>query len=228
MNPHISVIIPAHNEEQYITKTLLALKLQTQPPYEIIVVANACTDRTAQRARAYTKNVLVTRRKGISAALNKGARHARGEILVFLDADTTLAPSTLATIKETFNARYSVGTLYAVPENNQFIYRLLYGWKNMLHRYGLYQGSSGVIVVWKKVYQQSRGFDEQLHCRENRDFMRRALRYGRYYYGATAQATTSMRRYERRGILSPFLFWVRMWVLSQWGKHRYRHYESVR
>ena len=44
--PAFSIIIPAHNEEKYLQKTLDSIKSQTLQDYEIIIVTNGCTDKT--------------------------------------------------------------------------------------------------------------------------------------------------------------------------------------
>ena len=51
MDPKISVIIPAHNEENYIKKSLHSLKSQTYQNFETIVVCNGCTDNTEELVR---------------------------------------------------------------------------------------------------------------------------------------------------------------------------------
>src|SRR3989338_1007194 len=86
MKPRISVIIPTLNEKKYLKKCLDSLKRQGMRNYEIIVVDSYSTDGTVQLARKYGK-VVFEKRKGPGAARNAGARHARGSILVFADAD---------------------------------------------------------------------------------------------------------------------------------------------
>src|SRR6185503_14223058 len=93
--PKISVVIPAHNEEAYLGRTLAALHQQTFPAHEIIVVANGCTDRTEEAARGLCDRLIIRSQQGLSAARNAGARVADGELLVFLDADTLLEPGAL-------------------------------------------------------------------------------------------------------------------------------------
>ncbi len=86
----ISVVIPAHNEEGYLGATLAALHRQTYCNYEIIVVANGCTDRTAQIARGRCHRLIVLPEKHLGLSRNLGARVSQGELLLFLDADTTV------------------------------------------------------------------------------------------------------------------------------------------
>src|SRR5437899_400561 len=88
----ISVIIPAHNEQDYLGRTLDSLKRQNYPRFEVIVVANGCTDATAEVARDHCDRLIDLSQKSLGVARNLGARMAKGEILVFLDADTRLEP----------------------------------------------------------------------------------------------------------------------------------------
>jgi glycosyltransferase involved in cell wall biosynthesis len=87
----ISVIIPAHNEEKYIDKTLQSLNNQTLncDDYEIIVCNDGSTDKTGMIAKKYAGKVLDLKKcKSISQVRNRGAGIAKGEILLFMDADT--------------------------------------------------------------------------------------------------------------------------------------------
>lgn len=88
-NPFVSVVIPAHNEESYISECLVSLTKQSYPRenYEIIVVNNASTDRTAELASAFDVNILYKKDGPVGAVRNYGASKARGEILAFIDSD---------------------------------------------------------------------------------------------------------------------------------------------
>src|SRR5437867_2701970 len=98
MKPLVSVIIPSLNEENYIEKSLKSVKAQDyKNDIEIIVADSNSKDNTAKIARKYAK-VIVTKRKGISVGRNVGAKKARGEILLFLDADTILMPNVVSEV----------------------------------------------------------------------------------------------------------------------------------
>jgi glycosyltransferase involved in cell wall biosynthesis len=88
LRPSASVVIPAHNEAAVIESCLRAL-LPDSNGIEILVVCNGCTDDTADRARACGPGVRVleTTEASKAAAMNLGAEHACGEVLVFQDAD---------------------------------------------------------------------------------------------------------------------------------------------
>jgi cellulose synthase/poly-beta-1,6-N-acetylglucosamine synthase-like glycosyltransferase/spore germination protein YaaH/peptidoglycan/xylan/chitin deacetylase (PgdA/CDA1 family) len=91
----VSVIVPAHNEERVIDKTLGALNRLRVAPQEVIVVDDGSTDATADVARCRGVTVVSQARQGKAAALNAGLRLAKGDIVVVLDADTMLSPDFL-------------------------------------------------------------------------------------------------------------------------------------
>ena len=95
----VSIVVPAHNEAQILAGTLDALRLAAAPldrPWEIVVVDDASTDATARIARDAGARVVPVQVRQIAAARNAGARAARGDVLVFVDADTVVSSATLA------------------------------------------------------------------------------------------------------------------------------------
>ncbi len=87
--PTVSVIIPAHNEEEYIRDCLESITRQTYPSHllEILVVDNNSTDRTQKIANEFGVTILEKSDGLVGSVRNFGARQSTGEILVFLDAD---------------------------------------------------------------------------------------------------------------------------------------------
>jgi len=224
----ISVIIPAHNEEAYLGSTLDALERQNYGWFESIIVANGCTDRTAQIARGRCQRLIVLSEKNLGMSRNLGARMAKGEVLVFLDADTILEPMALRRIAQDFTKAYAAGTIRGRPDGKRLAYRLIYALKNFIHRCALHPGSSGVILCWKEHFVHSGGFDEGLEVRENSELMKRLKRFGKYKYIPDITATTSMRRYEQRGVHRVTLLWLKLWLQSLLGDLHQRRYETVR
>jgi glycosyltransferase involved in cell wall biosynthesis len=105
--PKISVILPAKNEAEGLRRTLPGLRNLLQDA-EIIVVDDGSTDETSRVAREHGANVLASPYSmGNGAAIKRGARAARGEILVFLDADgqhnAGLIPEVLARLDEGYD-----------------------------------------------------------------------------------------------------------------------------
>ncbi|QIK37374.1 glycosyltransferase family 2 protein [Caldichromatium japonicum] len=108
--PSVSMIIPARNEEKRLPPLLASLKAQDYPNFEVILVDDDSSDRTAELGEAAGCKTL--RLKGPEPgwigkphACWSGAQAAQGEVLVFLDADTVLEPEGLKRIVAT-HARY--------------------------------------------------------------------------------------------------------------------------
>ncbi|SLN53164.1 putative glycosyl transferase [Roseovarius albus] len=125
----ISVIIAARDEESYIggcLKSLLA-QVETDACVEVIVAANACTDRTIEVARSYASAfdtlgwslaVLDVSKPGKTNALNAGEAEAKGTCLVYLDADVRCDPELLGQLFQALSVdmpRYATGTLQVMP-----------------------------------------------------------------------------------------------------------------
>lgn len=95
----LSFIIPAHNEERFLAATLASVRAAATSagePFELIVVDDASTDRTASIARSFDAAVIPVKLRHIAAVRNAGAREARGDVLIFVDADTFVPAATLA------------------------------------------------------------------------------------------------------------------------------------
>jgi len=87
MKNKVSVVIPAYNEEKDIEICLDSLKGQTFKDFEIVVVDDGSTDKTREIVEKYGVMLLKQEHQGPGNARNFGAESAKGEILIFVDAD---------------------------------------------------------------------------------------------------------------------------------------------
>ncbi len=105
--PHLTVVVPAHEEARFIEQKLHDTLAQDYPPelLEVLVVDDGSTDGTAELATAVGPPVRVVRqevRQGKGAALNRGVAEARGEVVVFTDANGSLVPGSLRAVVAPF------------------------------------------------------------------------------------------------------------------------------
>ena len=221
--PMISVIVPAHNEGEYLGRTLEALQTQNYSNYEMIAVCNGCTDNTVEVARGRCDVLIDTQERGISFARNRGARAACGELLLFLDADTILERDA-----RKFKRTDAAGTVKGVPDSPRLIYRVLYFFKNRMHRFRLHKGSVGVILCWKDDFIATGGFDVHMHVMENSQLMKKLCQFGRYRCVVQTSALTSMRRYDSVGPVQTAVLWIKIWFKSLVRGVRGEQYETVR
>lgn len=112
----ISVIIPTYNEETVISQCLISLSKQTKLlSFEVIIVDDGSTDNTvskitAYRSEKYFLKLLKQKHLGPGAARNLGANEAKGDILVFVDADMEFAPDFLEKLVAPISSGKTVGT----------------------------------------------------------------------------------------------------------------------
>ena len=95
--PLVSVVLPCYNGADFIADAIDSVRAQTYPAVELIVVDDGSTDASGEIAAAHHEVTLLRQpRGGLSAARNAGWRTARGDLIVFLDADDRLLPTALA------------------------------------------------------------------------------------------------------------------------------------
>lgn len=115
MPPKVSIIIPAYNAANYIEETLESVFKQTFTDYETIVVDDGSTDGTLKLLQSYADKVTFLSKSngGPASARNLGIRHARGELIAFLDSDDLWVKDKLAE-QVNFLDRYKhIGMVYA-------------------------------------------------------------------------------------------------------------------
>jgi glycosyltransferase involved in cell wall biosynthesis len=232
MNTKLSVIIPAHNEENYIKKTLHSLKNQTFQNFETIIVSNGCSDRTEEivqkRENERLKQISISE-ANVSIARNRGAQEALGETLVFLDADTTLEENALQKINQEFTEKYVVGTTLSSPDINSFRYKIVTGFKNFHNTVGFYEGCSGVLICRKEDFSQVGGYDPKIIVKEHRKLnVKLRRKTNKKFRCIKTTAVTSMRRYKEWGVMKASWFWIKQWFKNYTGKIKESKYEKVR
>ncbi|WP_426997605.1 glycosyltransferase [Pseudarthrobacter sp. N5] len=109
--PGVSIVIPAYNEESVIRQCLIAAVYQSVPAYEIIVVDNKSTDRTAaivaQMQLEYPESPIVllsqNQDQGLIPTRNFGLNHATGDVLGRIDADSVVEPDWVEQVQKAFH-----------------------------------------------------------------------------------------------------------------------------
>ncbi len=113
--PKVSVIIPTHNREKYISRALESVLGQTFRDYEIIVVDDGSTDSTPDILKSFNGRIkyVCQRKQGSGAARNRGIQEAKGEYIAFLDSDDYWVPEKLEEQVKVLDAHKNVGIVYA-------------------------------------------------------------------------------------------------------------------
>jgi glycosyltransferase involved in cell wall biosynthesis len=208
----ISVIIPAFNEEKYIGNVFDGLRHQTFRDFETIVVDYLSTDRTREIARKYAR-VVVERREGIGRARNRGAKAAKGDILVFLDADTKPSRTLLETYYNAFRDTSDVaatGPILPLEKTNK---RVSLGYKVvsiLFVKSSILFGRASIVgsnfAVRREIFERVRGFNEKYLTYEDWDLSLRIRKLGRIAYLDDAVVRTSVRRVKAWGVSGFFIY----------------------
>jgi len=168
VSPTISVVIPVHQAAAMLRACLQHLRDGSEPPFECIVVDDGSTDASAEVARSYGARVLATgARRGPAHARNKGVQAARGNVILFLDADVCPAPDTIARVREAFEKEPDldalIGSYDDAPSSPGFVSQ----YKNLMHCFVHQSGRRAASTFWsgcgaihRDVFLALGGFDE--------------------------------------------------------------------
>jgi len=229
VNTNISIIIPAHNEENYIRKTLHSIRNQTHQDFEIIVVSNGCTDNTEnivkKRANEKLKHFSVSE-ANVSKSRNYGAEQAQGELLLFLDADTILEQDSLQKIKKIFSHKYSVATTLTDYDSAKIKFKFAKIVKNFYHQTNLYQGCSGALICRKDDFFKVGKYPEII-VKEHRKLIIELKKLGKFTCINTI-TITSARRFKKWGLTKATWFWIKQWAKNYYGDLKKSDYERIR
>lgn len=222
MKPEISVIIPAHNEEKYIERSLNSLDNQTFKNFETIVVANGCSDNTIKILQEKNVNHIVIDKANVCLARNIGAKNSIAKKLLFLDADTKLPNNA---IEKILNCKSKIITTKIKPDSNKLKFILAMKFKSFYLKYGLYPSCSGILACHKLDFENVLGYNENRTVREHNELIKKLLKFGDYKC-INSTVITSMRRYHRWGVTKITKFWINQWIKEKLGKKN-NHYEHI-
>jgi GT2 family glycosyltransferase len=145
----ISVVIPVYNAAQDLDRCLSALSGSLHKLYECIVVDDGSTDDSREVARRHGARVIaMTGNSGPACARNRGAEAARGDVLLFLDADVCVHPETVGRIATAFARDVDVAALMGSYDDQPGSPFFLSQYKNLFHHYVHQNGKEEASTFW--------------------------------------------------------------------------------
>ncbi len=182
---HLSIIIPAFNEERLIERCLLSISISIEANHtsgftsETIVVDNNSTDNTATLARQAGAQVVFEPINQIGRARNTGAAEATGDWLLFLDADSLITPELLGDILRMIQDGKSVGCgctlrMQGIPWWANSILQLWMG-ASILFRWA----SGAMLVCRSDAFRDVGGFTQELYAAEEIRLSKQLKQWGR-------------------------------------------------
>jgi len=207
----ISVIIPTLNEAAGL-EALVADISATHEPFEIIVADGGSTDGTPDIAERLDLR-LVAAARGRGQQLRAGADQARGDVLLFLHADSRFPQGGLAAIRSALDAVPAApgGNFRLLFDGDDPFSRWLESFYAWIRRRGVYYGDSGMFVR-RRVYDAIGGI-RALELMEDFDFCRRLERSGPTICLSETPLVTSSRRFLGRQPAAIVFGWLKIHVL---------------
>jgi glycosyltransferase involved in cell wall biosynthesis len=243
----ISVIIPCLQEEKILTSHLEIYTNEFKNKYslEIIVSDGGSTDKTIEIAEKYADIVikhLGNERQTIAEGRNKGAEFAKGDILVFINADSLPANPDLF-FKFVNEWRNQVGHFAAADAlacyiksfpndtkiRDRIFYKLHNSYVSFLNFIGLGMGRGECQIVRKDVFNRVNGYNSEIVAGEDFDLYRRIGNVAKVKFAKQLIIYESSRRFRKYGyfrIISSWLFnAISVWF---WDKSISKEWEAVR
>ncbi len=190
----ISVIIPALNEEKYLGKLLKSIKEQGRDDVEVIVADAGSEDKTREIAQQYGCKIV---NGGLPAVgRNSGAKVAKGDILIFADADILFPEDFFEKGLLEFRERKLgvASVLLELEGSYQLRMEIFYNIPAVLLEKILPHGAM-VIIVKREIFNKIGGFDESVRIAEDMYFVRQAAKHGKFGLLRSVRILTSPRRY---------------------------------
>jgi glycosyltransferase involved in cell wall biosynthesis len=206
----ISVIIPAYNEERYLSQTLSRIRaagehfqsLADSNSFEVIVVDNDSNDRTGELAAGLGCRVVTEKEHNIGTVRNAGARQAGGDVFVFVDADTLVPPQIFELIARRMADPNCIGGAVDVCHRpaGRLIRCYLLAWRVIGLATRMAQGAMQFCRA--DDFRALAGYDQRLFMGEDVDFYWRMRRRARETLGHVAfideaQVIPSPRRFDQ-------------------------------
>jgi rSAM/selenodomain-associated transferase 2 len=211
----ISVVIPTFQEAARLAD-LLRLIEQQNVMHEVIVVDGGSTDGTFEMARASVSQAISAPR-GRGAQLKAGAEIARGDIILFLHADSNLEPGAFVQIRQSLTENPSAvgGNFRLLFDGETSFSRRLTRFYAWIRRHGFYYGDSAIFLR-RSVYDQIGGI-RAIALMEDYDLARRLERHGPTVCIDEPPIKTSSRKFEGRSSLSIIWGWLKIHALFYLG-----------
>ena len=232
----LSIIIPTLNEEKYLPLLLESIKKQNFKDYEIIVADAGSKDRTTEIAKQYGCRIIPG---GLpSKGRNEGAKIAKGDLLLFLDADVVLSQtnSLERALKNFYEEKFGAATFPFVFTGSRidrlfstfFNFWVVFTQKFFPHALGAF------ILIKKDIHQKVNGFDEDVVFCEDVQYVGKVGKITKYGLLKIQPVLISNRRFKQEGkikmcikyILCEFHIIFLGPIKSDIFKYRFGHYKD--
>lgn len=166
-SPRLSVIVPVYNGAMHLSRCLDSLRLSHYSDFEVIVVDDCSTDCSLQIAeRSGARCIRAPHTLGPAGARNLGVTRARGEILVFVDADVEVPCNALGLIEQDFADDAQLAAVFGAYDDEPAWGNFLSQYKNLMHSYIHLKSCERAVTFWagggavrRAAFLECAGFD---------------------------------------------------------------------
>lgn len=209
---YFTVVIPSLNEENFIGDLLGDLELQSDRSFEVIVVDGRSTDQTQKKVkeikRKYPLTLLEVHKRNVSYQRNIGAKQAKGEYLVFLDADARIEVQFLSRLRKFIDHSHGLfimPNLYPQTKKSDLkgMFQVINFLAESFNLMGKPVCTSGSMIVEKNFFMRIGMFREDLYISEDHEIVKRALTWGvKPKFSNLIRIKYSLRRIDKEGWLT--------------------------
>lgn len=218
----LSAIVPTYNEEKLIGRTLKNLKAVLPKGTDVLVSDGHSKDGTVKVARKYARVVYETGHS-IGWGRNDGAKASKGDIILFVDADTFPTKHYVTRMLEAFKDPKVVCVgCHIMPENVSMTREIFFYFLNMIVAASVAVGKpsiAGSCVAYRRsAFEKEKGFDTETASAEDMELSQRIRRRGKVVFLFDTVVPTSDRRVHQLGLLGLVKDWTRTSVIFLSGR----------
>lgn len=147
--PKLTIVMPAYNASGYLPRTITAISSQMQSDWEFILSDDGSTDDTARVAEQYGAQVIRSKEScGPAAARNLAVQHARGDVIVFVDADVELHPEAVSSLHDALSGNPAIAAVFGSYDAQPADPHTVSVFRNLLHHYVHQTGAPEASTFW--------------------------------------------------------------------------------
>ena len=184
--PFFSIITVVKNDDKNIDKTLKSISKLSFKNYEYIVIDGDSSDETLKKLKKFKRiNLLISEKdKSIYHAMNKGLKHSKGEVVVFVNSGDILTKDSLKIVNKKFIKNKNLNFVFGTVLRNYTVGKILkygYNFKKILYNFDFATSHTTGFFLKNKVYRKLGFYDTQFRCSADYDMYFRL--YKKNYVG---------------------------------------------
>ncbi len=212
----LSVVVPVLNEEKYLPLLLDSFANQSEKNFEVLVVDAKSEDKTVENAEKFKDRldirVIETERKNVAHQRNAGGKAAKGDYVVFMDADYLVKKNFVEScFLEAEKSDADLIIPFSYPITSNILWKIYFTFQNILcvmsNLFGKPFGVASGNLIKKESFLRMGGYNESVFVFEDQYFFQVAKRHKlKIKYTNKIKMYFSLRRLEKDGIIGYFYF----------------------